>query len=631
MDILVKIKNERGIGQYYTILHNSRRFSHEFRILSNDKERVNNPIIQQNFYVIDISQLINILSDQFCNIEAMEAISCFIQNIQLWESSLSSNYRLREYFGDLEQFGPLSNHGVVMDGSKPFIIKASRNTIEADEELIHETFIGLKGTNQLRKFIPNFVYVFGFFECSCPVVDTINRQILTWCNNKQVESSYIVYEKIFPNRPFRKLCRHGTVSQILNAYLQVAYSLILAYKVIDFTHYDLHLDNVLIRILPDKPNISIPYETENGKEYLNSNFVATIIDYGSSHIQFEGRHYGRYGIEQYGVLPDSSFVFHDMFKLLMFILEEMKLSERDDYIIFQPIVDYILGDYTYTSFDDLIYKYREYYYALPNIEIKISPFDLTHCIRTMFPVETSFFSSEPEITSPNLNRGSGKSSSSESDDKSFVPVDLTEKCDFNETLSKLNLSGIPRVKSVIHYFDLMTGKNLSDKIKKRIRSRFRYREILIQCEEEYSGLLNKFNDLYMQTQLFSLKKYPLKNIYSDRIFKYYRHYVERLAEMLNVYTDVYVYYRSLHFTYSDYDIDDMVSGLTENYIQQRPILRKLVDCLRSLKDDIRHMHNLITANHDYIKVRVKENPMYNWYEDAYPMYLPMSKTKIHFL
>ena len=48
--------------------------------------------------------------------------------------------------------------------------------------LIHEMFIGLNYLNYLRFEIPNFIYVYGGFMCSAPVIDQDNK-VVSWCTN----------------------------------------------------------------------------------------------------------------------------------------------------------------------------------------------------------------------------------------------------------------------------------------------------------------------------------------------------------------------------------------------------------------------------------------------------------------
>src|SRR5690606_31884194 len=96
---------------------------------------------------------------------------------------------------------------------------------------------------------------------------------------------------------------------------------------------DLHTNNVLVRESPDGPGtlVAIPYETEVGKiEYLLTPGIATVIDYGFSHIMtsVQGRqeHFGRSNLLPYSIFPDRPWPLHDAYKVLLFSLAQARYS-----------------------------------------------------------------------------------------------------------------------------------------------------------------------------------------------------------------------------------------------------------------------------------------------------------------
>ena len=116
--------------------------------------------------------------------------------------------------------------------------------------------------------------------------------------------------------------------EFLQIYLQVLNPLNLAYKKFDFTHYDLHSENVLIQELPYP--ISIPFYHPDGRTlYLRTNFLARIIDYGTAHVKIEGQHFGVFRAENRGqIFPDRSFPMHDAYKLLLLLTFAMPIFEK---------------------------------------------------------------------------------------------------------------------------------------------------------------------------------------------------------------------------------------------------------------------------------------------------------------
>ena len=205
--------------------------------------------------------------------------------------SLYLNNRIRMYIHNLRQVGGESAEGYALvadfeNAKDMFVVKVSRSP--SDDTLLHELVVGLYGTNKLRQYIPNFAYVYGGFKCSPPLIDPETKKVITWCLHDTNPVNYVLYENITPAVPMSKYLQTCTGKDFVNVYLQVLYALRLALKVSDYTHYDLHYENVLIRE-PSPGTISGPfqiaYETERGVEYVLTHVIPTFIDYGFSHIK----------------------------------------------------------------------------------------------------------------------------------------------------------------------------------------------------------------------------------------------------------------------------------------------------------------------------------------------------------
>jgi hypothetical protein len=111
---------------------------------------------------------------------------------------------------------------------------------------------------------------------------------------------------------YTKTC---TFQEYLSLLLQVMFALDQAREVCDFLHGDFHNENVLIRDLPkgmsgDRVYIRY-YDT-----YVRAKKVATIIDYGSSHIKVGNINVGKYSHEDIGMLPDRSYPLSDIYKFM---------------------------------------------------------------------------------------------------------------------------------------------------------------------------------------------------------------------------------------------------------------------------------------------------------------------------
>jgi hypothetical protein len=180
------------------------------------------------------------------------------------------------------------------------------------DENIHEAFVGIYAINNLRNYIPNFVYTFEIFRYPCLF-------------QKSKDCNYLITELI-PGQTWGKFVDNCIIDEFLNILLQICLSLKLAIQLYDFTHYDLHSGNVIIRKV-EQP-ISIKYNDD----IINTQHIATIIDFGSSHIQIDGVNYGR--ILKNGNIHNFSFWEHDIFKFLGFTWKHI-----DPYMIKEKISD----------------------------------------------------------------------------------------------------------------------------------------------------------------------------------------------------------------------------------------------------------------------------------------------------
>jgi len=278
------------------------------------------------------------VTQKFYNADIMQAAMCTIDSIIYAPSDKIGtpyhNNLINEYITNLKQIGTESKNGYAMlgnfDGMKDFFVdKVSRDP--SNDTLVHELVVGLYGTNKLRQYIPNFSYIYGGLKCSPPLIDPLTKKVIYSCLNNNNLVNYVLYENVAPAIDISKYVRTCSVSQFLNVFMQTLYSLRLANKLIDYTHYDLHAENLLIREPKlDKGKIfQIPYETENGLEYLRTNVISTFIDYGYSHIKtediidekngiiFKGQHFGVHGREHLSIFPNRSWIIYDAYRLLM--------------------------------------------------------------------------------------------------------------------------------------------------------------------------------------------------------------------------------------------------------------------------------------------------------------------------
>lgn len=342
-----------------------------------------------------------ILKEGYDDAIALKSLMCKNNSMMILPSStgLNKNFKIRNYLRDLRQIGNESVNSNAI-ASEFFVIKTPRKLDQFSKaNSIHEYFVGAFGTNSLRSEIPNFAFVLGIFECSPPYADsrayltdiftkeTIkDRPVLTFCQNtidcNQV--NYLLYENIKGAKTLREFIISGCIfEQYLNVLVQIIFALDHAYRKIDFTHDDLHDENILIRELPEPIFIAFSYE---GKTiYIYTKYIAIIIDLGRSHIKYQGEHFGYSEIEN-GIYPDRSYPMFDVYKILMFTLasaafgnspidsfrflndDQIKMANPNVFQNAKQLMTYFVPNLARNGASEYLLRTKKYYYSLPYSE-----------------------------------------------------------------------------------------------------------------------------------------------------------------------------------------------------------------------------------------------------------------------
>ena len=136
----------------------------------------------------------------------------------------------------------------------------------------------------------------------------------------------------------------------------------------------MHLSNILVRTIKGKSSVDllyyIPYTTKRGTEYLLTNKIATIIDYGFSHVKVRNEHFGVYNVRHYGVDPNKGRPIADAYRLLMSIFELYALlKEYDEVVKMRPLLKYFWNSFEDDEFDTFLdIDFKKLHFALPDID-----------------------------------------------------------------------------------------------------------------------------------------------------------------------------------------------------------------------------------------------------------------------
>lgn len=285
--------------------------------------------------------------------------------------------RIRNYFKDPKVISQGANGAVIVfkfqnDSSDDtqgkakkslFLLKAPLNPASAAQrDGTHEAFVGFFALNQLRNIIPNFMYTYAAFRCTPPVLPYSvgaatatptgakgSKLIDAWCSlNDPTHTNNVTYTlienlantKTGKTLSLKDLIESGgrkTIEEFMSLLAQIVAALGVAWETCEFTHYDLHVENVLVRETNHGPSgnseVVIEYDLrDEGKTFkIRCGSIATIIDYGMSHVKVGDVHFGHASdaLMNFGVLRDRGNSFFDVFKIVCFSISSFQPRERE--------------------------------------------------------------------------------------------------------------------------------------------------------------------------------------------------------------------------------------------------------------------------------------------------------------
>lgn len=321
------------------------------------------------------------------SLENNERLLEWIRNVRYAVSTSSSVKELTQMISDLRKD---------FYGMDTLTIKAPRldpdDSGKISEErldcLTHEAFVGMFGLNPLRrKGIPNFIYVYGAFESSPPIIHTDSRKILAWGTSEIVSDqiTYTVLENLTHRETLNESCKYDTYDVILGFFLQVLLALKVANETCQFTHYNLHNKNVLLKRVSNS-TMDIEYPLGDKKIWIRSErgMVATIQEFSTSYIFVnvdnapQGFGYNNYDdvpFDSVGIYSTKNFVIGDAYKLMMHILGTTFLENKTAYNQLKPLFSFFSSE----SVEDALVSQKDTFLHLPLCE-KTQKLELTDFI-----------------------------------------------------------------------------------------------------------------------------------------------------------------------------------------------------------------------------------------------------------
>lgn len=509
-----------------------------------------------------------ILDKEFYNPEVMEAASCAIYSVFFGlpnnRGNTSHMELAKKYVSNLHKIGGESVSGYALtgdikDAKDMFVIKVPRH-LSGSSDLYHELFVGLFGTNHLRKFIPNFAFVYGGFRCGRPHINPKTNEVLDWCSYSEHQIPYILLESITPSIDFATYLKDCSPSQFLSGYLQALFSTKIASEKIGFTHYDLHTGNCLMRDISSMKignQFSIPYKTDHSSiTYITADRVLTYIDYGQSYTEYNNAGYGSDQINLYenGVLNETWPLF-DAYKLLMFAGDDAITAGNKEILTDMRKIFTFFNDSE--KFEHCVKSQRQFYYGLPKLPGRDQTIDdlIAHVIKSC----DAFRRGVVSIDEPLYN-----------------VLECSNCYTFKATLKetgKLITSQQPRsfveMLDVAHDLKDTTNNEYDNMVKS-----FNYENAKAQYLEEVTKRLNKLTTFLKEppVDIVGMQLDDPKTL--EKAMRFHHNLVDSVNVFESLLTD-YKSGKSLANLYQDDELDDYVDNLKYQMITQHDQLWEL--------------------------------------------------------
>ena len=221
-----------------------------------------------------------------------------------------------DYLKSIKAIGAVSSNGFVKEleyereGYIAHAILKSSKEKDADN-LMYEYLIGLSINMNLLKYFPCFIETYGHyryrnesdwrqFQSAKPGNQDLNTMLIPYKKGsinfgesckysktlcvlvQHIKGAVSIGDKVFKNPDFDYI-----INDLLYSFYQVYYTLAMVYS--NFTHYDLHPDNVILYKPVAGKYIEFHYHLQDGTIIIfKSQYIVKIIDYGRCFLNTKG-------------------------------------------------------------------------------------------------------------------------------------------------------------------------------------------------------------------------------------------------------------------------------------------------------------------------------------------------------
>jgi len=278
------------LEQAYKAFHDQQM--HQLELLKSETRELMNDTCGVDLDGLSLDNLDSLIEREPYNPDVLKSIFCSVQRGFLDPQTQQSNVDVINRNVSGTQIISSGQYGNVFrvifrNRGNYFVLKTPiRLANEQANGHIHEFFVGLQ-LNRLQ--CPNFMYVHGVFKCFAMADGTFPRSGLCLEPEGHLDRYFLLAESV-KGQTLYKQFKYMTLDDAFSVYFQLILALNLAWKQIGFTHYDLHVNNIMIHELPG--DYYIPYETDGDIIYVKSRLLVKIIDYGFAHVKYKGEDFG---------------------------------------------------------------------------------------------------------------------------------------------------------------------------------------------------------------------------------------------------------------------------------------------------------------------------------------------------
>jgi ubiquinone/menaquinone biosynthesis C-methylase UbiE len=315
----------------------------KYNQLINEKySEINPPLYNQALSQFNDNVIEKILNSEYLDHNKLQCISMMVEymlyltskNIDVGEKNKRYDF-LNYFMKNVDKILPNmihkkfdSVHGYVVFSDfitvkNKIVIKTPKDEDEI-RNMMFEYYIGSRFINKLRTKTPNFMYTYGIFMCN-PLIavtkendkDKISTTV-NFCYGNDKKNIYLLFEKIDGvnlHNYIQTIKNETEFDDLINYVIQIILSLDIAQKEGQYSHNDLHTDNIMLRTLSTP--ITHEYLIGKYKYKMELKNIATIIDYGMNRFVENDIPLGVTVSSTYNMYPYKNTTAIDVFKVLI--------------------------------------------------------------------------------------------------------------------------------------------------------------------------------------------------------------------------------------------------------------------------------------------------------------------------